>query len=52
VVVVNGVAMTTNYISATQLSAQNVSKRTSAGTLPVTVVTGGTATAATNWTFT
>ena len=52
VVVVNGVPMATNYISATQLSAQNVPKRTSAGTLPVTVVTGGVATSATNWTFT
>ena len=48
---VNSQPMTTQYISATQLSAQNAPKRTSAGTWPVVVTTGGTATSATNWTF-
>jgi hypothetical protein len=51
-VAVNGVAQTTNYVSPTTLEAPNAPKRTSAGTSPVTVVTNGTPTAATNWTFT
>lgn len=51
VVNVNGIPYSTNYISVTSLKAFNVPKRPTAGTLPVTVVTGGTATAATNWTF-
>ena len=51
-VYVNGVPNTTSYISATQLQALNAPKKTSAGTVPITVVTGGTATAPTNWTFT
>jgi hypothetical protein len=52
VVNVGGVPNTTNYISPTQLQAINAPKRTSAGTTPITVVTNGVATAATNWTFT
>ena len=48
---VNSIPYTTTFIDATKLSAANVQKRTSAGTLPVTVVTGGVATSATNWTF-
>lgn len=47
-----GVPQQTNYISATSLSVSNAAKRTSAGNIAVTVVTGGTATAATNWVFT
>jgi len=54
VVYVNGVAQTTNYVSATSLTVTNAPKRATAGTLPVTVVngTGGTPSNATNWTFT
>jgi len=52
VVNVGGVPNTTNYVSPTQLQAINAPKRTSAGTTPITVVTNGVATAATNWTFT
>jgi hypothetical protein len=52
IVNVNGIPYSTNYISATSLKAFNVPKKPTAGTLPVTVVTGGTATAPTNWTFT
>lgn len=52
VVTVGGVTYVTNYISPTSLKAFNVPKKATSGTLPVTVVTGGTATAATNWTFT
>ena len=50
-VYVGGVPNSTIFRSPTQLSATNAPKRTSAGTTPITVVTGGTATAATNWTF-
>ncbi len=52
VIYVNSIAYPTTYYDATKLNAQNVQKRTTAGTLPVTVVTGGVATSATNWTFT
>jgi hypothetical protein len=52
VVYVNGVAQTTTYVSSTQLTVAAAPKKATAGTLPVTVVTGGTTTAATNWTFT
>ena len=54
VVYVNGVAQTTNYVSATSLTVTNAPKRATAGTLPVTVVNGagGTPSNATNWTFT
>lgn len=51
VVNVSGIPCSTNYISPTSLKAFNVNKRATAGTLPVTVVTNGTPTAATNWTF-
>ena len=50
-VAISGVPQNTNFVSPTQLQALNAQKRTTAGTLPVTVVTGGVATAATNWTF-
>jgi hypothetical protein len=55
VVNLNGVRQTTNYVSATSLTVTNALKKTSAGTLPVTVTndsSGITSTPATNWTFT
>jgi hypothetical protein len=54
VVYVNGIAQTTNYVSATSLTVTNAPKKATAGTLPVTVVNGvgGTPSNATNWTFT
>lgn len=52
VVNVGGVAMVTEFISATQLQAENAPKRTTPGTTPVTVTLRGTTTAPTNWTFT
>ena len=54
VVYVNGVAQTTNYVSATSLTVTNAPKKATAGTVPVTVVNGvgGTPSNATNWTFT
>jgi len=47
-----GVPQPTTYVSATSLKVFNAAKRSSAGSTAVTVVTGGTATAPTNWTFT
>lgn len=53
VIYVNGVAQVTTFNSATSLTAPTVTKKTSAGTWPVTVVTGGViTTAAQTWTFT
>lgn len=54
VVYVNGVAQTTNYVSATSLTVTNAPKKATAGNSPVTVVngTGGTPSNATNWVFT
>ena len=53
VVYVNGVAQTTNFVSPTSLTVAAAPKRLTAGTQPVTVVTGGVVTTApTNWTFT
>ena len=54
VVYVNGVAQTTNYVSATSLTVANAPKRSTAGTLPVTVVNGvnGPTSSASTWTFT
>jgi len=55
VVNLNGVPQTTNYVSATSLTVTNALKRTTAGTLPVTVTNGSsgiTSTPATNWTLT
>jgi hypothetical protein len=53
VIYVNGVPQTTTFNSATSLTAPTVTKKTSAGTWPVTVVTGGVVTtAAQTWTFT
>lgn len=50
---VNGVAQATTYNSSTSLTAPAVTKKTSAGTWPVVVVTGGVVqTAAQTWTFT
>ena len=52
VVNVNGIAQTTNYVSATSLTVTNAPKRATAGTVPVTVTSNGVTTAAQNWTFT
>lgn len=53
VIYVNGVAQTTTFTSATSLTAPTVTKKATAGTWPVTVVTGGVVTtAAQTWTFT
>ena len=52
VVYLAGVAQPTSYLSPTQLRVQSAAHKATAGTVAVTVVTGGTATAATNWTFT
>jgi hypothetical protein len=53
VIYVNGAPQTTTYTSATSLTAPTVTKKTSAGTWPVTVVTGGVVTTLPQtWTFT
>ena len=53
VIHVNGVPQTTTFNSATSLTAPAVTKKTSAGAWPVTVVTGGVVTTAPQtWTFT
>jgi len=54
VVYIDGVAQTTNYVSATSLTVTNAPKRATAGTRSVTVVNGvgGTPSAASTWTFT
>jgi hypothetical protein len=50
---VNGVTYPTTFVSSTSLTAANVTKKTTAGTLPVFVVTGGAVqTATVNWTLT
>jgi len=53
VVYIDGVAQTTNYVSATSLTVANAPKRATAGTRSVTVVNGvgGTPSAASTWTF-
>jgi hypothetical protein len=53
VVYVNGVAQTTTFTSSTSITAPAVTKKTSAGTWPVKVVTGGAVeTPPVNWVFT
>jgi hypothetical protein len=52
VVNVNGVPQTTNYASPTSLTVTNAPKKSSAGNVPVTVTSGGSTTAPTNWVFT
>jgi hypothetical protein len=52
VVYVNGVAQVTSFVSSVQLNVNAAPKKATAGTLPVTVVTGGVTTPATDWTFT
>jgi hypothetical protein len=53
VVYVNGVAQTTVFASSTSLTCASVTKKTSAGPWPVTVVTAGAvSTAPQTWTFT
>ena len=49
---IGGVPVYTFFIMSTQITGHNCPKRTSAGTTPVTVVTGGVASAASTWTFT
>ena len=53
VVYIDGVAQTTNYVSATSLTVTNAPKRATAGTRSVTVVNGvgGTPSAPSTWTF-
>jgi hypothetical protein len=51
VVYVAGVPQNTQFNSTTQLMVLNAPKRTSAGNTAITVWTGGTGTAATNWVF-
>lgn len=53
-VYLNGVKQVTNYVSATTLTVTNAQKRTTAGTLPVYVITdsSGVQTATVNWTLT
>jgi hypothetical protein len=52
VVNISGVPQTTNYVSATSLTVDKAMKRTTAGTLPVTVTSNGQTTAPVNWTLT
>lgn len=52
VVYVNGVAQTTVFASRTSLTCATVTKKTSAGAWPITVITPGLTTAALTWTFT
>lgn len=52
VVNISGLPQTTNYVSATSLTVTNAVKRTTAGTLPVTVTSNGVTTASVNWTLT
>ncbi len=50
---VNGVRYPTVFVSSTSITAANVPKKATAGTLPVKVVTGGVVeTATVNWTLT
>lgn len=51
VVYVAGIPQITQFVSATSLHVSNAPKRSSAGTSAITVMTGGTATAAATWTF-
>lgn len=53
-VYISGVPQITNYVSATSLTVTNALKRTTAGTLPVYVITAssGVQTATVNWTLT
>ena len=54
VVNLNGVRQITNYVSPTSLTVTNALKRTTAGTLPVTVTkeSSGVTTGSVNWTLT
>lgn len=51
-IVVNGVPQTTTYNSTTSLTAPSVTKKTSAGTWPVLVVSDGVQYGPVTWTFT
>lgn len=50
-ILVAGVPYPTQFNGPTQIKAYNVPKKATAGNLAITVNTGGTATAATNWVF-
>jgi hypothetical protein len=53
VIVVNGVPQVTTFVSSTSINAASVTKKTSAGSWPVTVVTAGTTSMGPiTWTFT
>jgi hypothetical protein len=52
VIHIGGVTEVTTFVSTTRLEALNAVAGTAPGTIPVTVVTGGTASAPVNWTFT
>jgi hypothetical protein len=52
VVYVAGIPQITQYVSATSLHVLNAPKRSSAGTSAIVVMTGGTQTAVSTWTFT
>lgn len=51
-VTLNGVPYPTQYTSPTELKVFNAPRKATAGNVPVSVVTGGTAIAPTSWTFT
>jgi hypothetical protein len=51
VVMVAGIAQNTQFVSATSLHVLNAPKRSSAGTTAIVVMTGGTQTAVSTWTF-
>lgn len=52
VIYVAGIPQYTQYVSPTSLHVLNAPKRSSAGTSAIVVITGGTPTAVTTWTFT
>jgi len=52
VVAINGVVQSTIYVSGTSLKVLYAPKKATNGTVPVTVVTAGTASAPSTWTFT
>jgi hypothetical protein len=51
VVMINGIPQITQFVSTTSLHVGNAPKRTSAGTSAIVVMTGGTQTAVSTWTF-
>jgi hypothetical protein len=51
VVLIAGIPQITQFVSTTSLHVSNAPKRTSAGTSAIVVMTGGTQTAVSTWTF-